>query len=291
MWYIKINPRKTIKFQQIIAKYGERLMLAEERFGIILELLEKQQTVSISQLCEKLGISEATARRDLTALDRQGRLTKVHGGAIALRETVQSGSDEPDFVTKSKLHIDEKERIARYAAAQVNDDDFVFLDAGTTVIRMVEHLTKSRAAFVTTGITCARRLVEMGLRAYVVGGLLKPGTEAIVGGVALEGLQGYHFTKAFLGANGVTVKEGVTTPDTEEARIKAKAVEQAYMTYVLADSSKFGKAAAVTICPMNKVCIITSRLPDEAYRQHAVIKEVEAGSKSEKTSRPAKPNL
>ena len=273
MWYIKVNPRKSIKFQQIIARYGECLMLAEERFGIILELLEKQQTVSISQLCEKLGISEATARRDLTALDRQGRLTKVHGGAVALRETVQSGSDEPDFVTKSKLHIDEKERIARYAAAQVNDDDFVFLDAGTT------------------GITCARRLVEMGLRAYVVGGLLKPGTEAIVGGVALEGLQGYHFTKAFLGANGVTVKEGVTTPDTEEARIKAKAVEQAYMTYVLADSSKFGKAAAVTICPMNKVCIITSRLPDEAYRQHAVIKEVEAGSKSEKTSRPAKPNL
>lgn len=62
MWYIKVNPRKSIKFQQIIARYGECLMLAEERFGIILELLEKQQTVSISQLCEKLGISEATAR-------------------------------------------------------------------------------------------------------------------------------------------------------------------------------------------------------------------------------------
>lgn len=250
-------------------------MLAEKRFGIILELLEKQQTVSISQLCEMMGVSEATARRDLAALDQQGKLTKVHGGAVALRETVRSGSDEPDYLTKSQLHIDEKERIARYAAGQVSDDDFVFLDAGTTVIRMVEHLAKSRATFVTTGITCARRLVEAGLRAYVVGGLLKPGTEAIVGGVALEGLRGYHFTKAFLGANGVTVQEGVTTPDTEEARIKAKAAEQAFMTYVLADSSKFGKASAVTVCPLNKACIITDRLPDKAYRQHAVIKEVD----------------
>lgn len=249
-------------------------MLAEKRFHIILELLEKQKTVSVSQLCETMGVSEATVRRDLVALDQQGKLTKVHGGAIALQETVQSGSDEPDFMTKSRIHIDEKEKIARYAASQINDDDFVFLDAGTTVIRMVDYLTQSKATFVTTGITCARRLVKKGVRAYVIGGLLKPGTEAIVGGVALEALQGYHFTKAFLGANGITVHEGVTTPDTEEARIKARAVEQAYMTYVLADSSKFGKASAVTVCPLKKVCLITDCLPDETYRQHAVVYEV-----------------
>lgn len=250
-------------------------MLAEQRFSIILDLLAKQQSVSVSQLCETMGVSEATVRRDLAALDQQGKLTKVHGGAVALQETVQSGSMEPDFVTKSQLHIGEKERIARYAAAQISDDDFVFLDAGTTVVRMADYLANSKATFVTTGITCARLLVKNGLRAYVLGGLLKLGTEAIVGGVALEALQGYHFTKAFLGANGVTVREGVTTPDTEEARIKAKAAEQAYMTYVLADSSKFGKASAVTVCPLNKVCIITDRLPDETYRQHAVVKEVD----------------
>ena len=85
---------------------------------------------------------------------------------------------------------------------------------------------------------------------------------------------------------------GAAAGNARAAEVEEKDVyKRQYMTYVLADSSKFGKAAAVTICPMNKVCIITSRLPDEAYRQHAVIKEVEAGSKSEKTSRPAKPNL
>ena len=248
-------------------------MLAEERFRIILETIAKKGAVSVTQLCETMDISEATARRDLNTLARQGKLAKVHGGAVAIDR--QFESEEPSVAAKARLQVEEKDRIARYAAAQVHDDDLVFLDAGTTVLRMVEYLGKSKATFVTTGISCARRLVKKGLRAYVIGGLLKPGTEAIVGGAALDAMQNYNFTKAFIGTNGIAKEQGLTTPDTEEACIKAKAVEKAYMTYALADSSKFGKVAAVTICGLDKVCILTDRLPDEAYRQYAVIKEVE----------------
>ena len=86
---------------------------------------------------------------------------------------------------------EEKQRIARYAAAQVNDDDFVFIDAGTTTLLMAEYLTNSKATFVTTGIECARRLVEKGLRVYVPGGLLKPGTQALVGAAALVLAEGF----------------------------------------------------------------------------------------------------
>ena len=104
----------------------------------------------------------------------------------------------------------------------MTDDDLVFLDAGTTTLHMVEYLGASRATFVTNGVACARRLVEKGLRAYVLGGLLKPRTEAVVGGVALEMMANYNFTKAFLGANGISIERGYTTPDTEEACIKGK---------------------------------------------------------------------
>ncbi|HIZ56365.1 MAG TPA: DeoR/GlpR family DNA-binding transcription regulator [Firmicutes bacterium] len=247
-------------------------MFIEERFNIILAEVEKRKAVSVTQLCQATGASEATIRRDLTALAAQGRLSKVHGGAVALDGEFEN--EEKDVSVKEQLYIAEKVRIAQYAAAQIHDEDFVFIDAGTTTIRMVDYLSGSRATFITNGIECARRLVEKGLKSYVVGGLLKPGTQAIVGAAAMESLSRYNLTKAFLGTNGVSVRQGFTTPDAEEAAIKTKAVQQAYMSYMLADSSKFGKVTAVTICPLDQACLITDHIPDSVYRQHTVIKEV-----------------
>ena len=247
-------------------------MLAEERVSAILSLIEQQGAASVAQLCQATGASEATIRRDLTQLHQQGRLNKVHGGAVALRGNFSM--EEPDLTTKAQLHVEEKSAIGRYAAAQINDDDFVFLDAGTTVLAMADHLATSRAGFVTTSIACAKRLSGLGRQVTVVGGQLKLGTEAIIGAEALAFLERYHFTKAFLGANGITVKQGCTTPDPEEAAIKRRAADQAYMTYVLADSSKFGQTAAVTIRPLEKVCVITERIPDESFRDKGIIKEL-----------------
>lgn len=247
-------------------------MLAEERVSAILSLIEQQGAASVAQLCQATGASEATIRRDLTQLHQQGRLNKVHGGAVTLRGNFSM--EEPDLTTKAQLHVEEKSAIGRYAAAQINDDDFVFLDAGTTVLTMADHLAASRAGFVTTSIACAKRLSGLGRQVTVVGGQLKLGTEAIIGAEALAFLERYHFTKAFLGANGITVKQGCTTPDPEEAAIKRRAADQAYMTYVLADSSKFGQTAAVTIRPLEKVCVITERIPDESFRGKGIIKEL-----------------
>ena len=140
---------------------------------------------------------------------------------------------------------------------------------------MAEYLTNSKATFVTTGIECARRLVEKGLRVYVPGGLLKPGTQALVGAAATESIGRYNFTKSFIGTNGIAVRQGYTTPDMEEASIKSLAVERSYLSYVLADSSKFGKVAAVTICPLRDACILTDRMPDEIYLSQTIIKEVD----------------
>lgn len=248
-------------------------MLAEERFDRILALLDQKRTVTVPELCEITGASVATIRRDLGILDGQGRLNKVHGGAVAV--TTEFESTERDVSTKAQLHVEEKERIARYAAHQIQDEDVVFIDAGTTTLRMVEHLAGSKASFVTTGIECARRMVQKGLRVYVMGGRLKAGTEAIVGAAALEAICRYNFTKAFLGANGVTVRQGCTTPDAEEAAVKTAAIRQSYLTYILTDSSKFGKVAAVTICPLDKACILTDHVPDNQYRQYGILKEVD----------------
>mgnify|MGYP002611984196 CR=1 FL=1 len=247
-------------------------MLAEERYTAILNLVNQKQAITVPELTAALGASEATIRRDLNALHRQGRLHKVHGGATAIKQSFIA--DEPDIPTKSSLHVEEKEAIARYAAAQIQDDDVVFLDAGTTTLRMLNYLPACKATFVTNGITLASRMVAMGLKAFIVGGQLKPGTEAVIGGQAAATLSAYNFTKAFLGTNGVSIKQGYTTPDPEEALVKGKAMEQAYMSYVLADASKFGIITAMTFAPLHKACIITNVLPDKSYTQHAIVKEV-----------------
>lgn len=247
-------------------------MLAEQRFEAILQELADNRAASVTRLCELTGASEATIRRDLTTLARQGRLNKVHGGAVMASGAFQG--EEPDIPTKTLLHRDEKDRIAHYAAGLIDNDDVVYLDAGTTTVRMVEYLKGSDATFVTNGIACAQRLMELGLRGYVLGGFLKPGTWAVVGTGALEELSRYNFTKAFLGINGITVRQGFTTPDPEEAAIKTKAAEQAYLTFVVADSSKFELVSAVTVLPLEKATIITEHLPDPSYLEHTVIKEV-----------------
>lgn len=247
-------------------------MLAEERFSVILQLLKEKNTATVGECSEITGASEATVRRDLNLLHRQGKLIKVHGGATIVDNTFVMG--ERDVFTKSRMNVEEKKRIAAYAAQLIEDDDFVFLDAGTTTLYMADYIDTTNAVFVTTGIDHARRLLEKGARVYVIGGQLKAGTEAIMGSHAVEALLRYNFTKAFLGMNGVAVRAGYTTPDPEEAMVKMKAIEQSYMAYVLADSSKFGKVSSVTVAPLGNATIITEQLPDEVYREHTVVKEV-----------------
>ena len=247
-------------------------MLAEVRMEAILAELDREQAVSVAHLCKVTGASEATIRRDLNELARRGKLSKVHGGALPLREEFRA--EEPDMDTKRQLHTPEKMRIARHAAGLITDDDVVYLDAGSTVMHMADHIRAAKATFVTNSVECVQRLPRRGLRAYVLGGVLKPGTLAVIGGEAVEALKRFNFTKAFLGTNGIAMGPGFTTPDPEEAMVKAAAAARARETWVLADSSKFGAVTAATFLPLEGARIVTDRLDDRRYREFTDIKEV-----------------
>lgn len=238
-------------------------MLAEQRARTILQQISQRQTVSVTDLCQLTGASEATIRRDLNTLARQGRLVKVHGGATSLEEE-EFLAREPDLATKQR-YIREKERMARYAAGLVGEDDVVYLDTGTTVLHMADYLKDSKALFVTSSIDLAGMLSAHQRHVYVLGGVLKPGTVDIVGAEALDALRRYNFTKAFLGTSGVSVSQGFTTPDPEAAALKSMAASQAQAIYMLADSSKFGRVTAATILPLEAAQIITDKLPDRKY--------------------------
>ena len=247
-------------------------MLAEQRLRAILQQVSQRQTVSVADLCQLTGASEATIRRDLNALARQGKLVKIHGGATSLEEE-EFLAREPDLATKQR-YAREKERIARYAAGLVSGDDEVFLDTGTTVLHMADHLKDSKALFVTSSIDLAGMLSAHECHVYILGGTLKPGTVDIVGAEALETLRRYNFTKVFLGASGVSVSQGFTTPDPEAAALKSLAASRAQTAYMLVDSSKFGRVTAASILPLGRAGIITDRVPDEKYLDCTEIVEV-----------------
>ena len=247
-------------------------MLTEQRYEVILKLLEEKNSITVAEVKDLLNTSESTVRRDITALHNAGKLVKVFGGAVACDRTVIT--HEPTVEQKAEVNVEAKQLVAAKAAALIQPEDFIYLDAGTTTASMLSYLTEKSATFVTNAVAHAKTLAAAGFRVYLVGGELKGSTEAVVGNQALMNLQSYHFTKGFFGTNGLTRKSGCTTPDANEAAVKAAAMEQCRECYVLCDSSKFDNISSVTFADFYRSTIITDRIPS-GYEDCANIIEVQ----------------
>lgn len=245
-------------------------MLSQKRYDLILDLINERNTVTVAELAKELDTSESTIRRDLTALDQLGKIRKFFGGASKLNE----GFIEDEVSVKEAQMHEEKTAIAKYAATLINDKDFVYIDAGTTTSRLVDFITNKTATYVTNGITHGRKLIHRGLNAYIIGGRIKPTTEAIIGAEGIANLKNLNFSKAFIGANGIDLQAGFSTPDIEEALIKQTAIEKSYTSFVLADHTKFRRVFPITFSELRKCCIITDSLPDNKFSKETIVKEV-----------------
>lgn len=241
-------------------------MLTEKRQEEIVRLVYERESITVAELKEILNTSESTIRRDITSLDREGRLTKVFGGAIALH-TAQIAKKELSMVQKQELQTAEKQEIARYAASLIEPDDCIYLDAGTTTGWMIEYIREANATYVTNALSHAKRLADKGFHVILIGGEPKSATDAIVGGEAVLNLQKYHFSKGFFGVNGVDRTSGFTTPDAREAMVKQAAVKntQSEHRYFLATASKFGEVYAVTFSGFEGGAILTEEPVTEPF--------------------------
>lgn len=247
-------------------------MLTEERYATILKILDEKKAVTVLDLTKLLDSSESTIRRDLTVLHNSGKLYKVYGGATSIDNSYSTG--EEDILTKQTLHTADKLAIAKYAAQLIECNDFVYLDAGTTTDLMLDCLTQTNAVYVTNGISHASKLASKGFKVYIISGLVKSSTAAIVGTESMDSLQRYNFTKGFFGVNGVSTKSGFSTPDATEGSIKAEALSRCKKSYILADASKFNKIAPITFANISCATIITNQLVDKKYRDYTNIIEV-----------------
>lgn len=233
--------------------------MTKQRHERILKLLEERGSITVTEAKDMLGASESTVRRDIAALDEAGMLEKVFGGAVALGKGAVT-TYEYTVAQRFELNREEKQKIAKYAAALIGPDDFVYLDAGTTTAHLLESVEKNGATFVTNAVAHAQRLAARGMKVLLIGGELKASTEAVIGNQALRAIQQFHFTKGFFGANAVTKKCGCTTPDAGEAAVKQTAMEQCRECYVLCDHTKFDLISSVTFAPFYGTVFITDRI-------------------------------
>lgn len=231
---------------------GGTLMLTMERHQLILSLLAEKKTVRLQELSDRTNASDSTIRRDLDALEQQGALKRVHGGASSL----SASREEAPMSEKTGQYHEQKKIIASLAAGTISKKETIFLDAGSTTTLMIPYLDSS-VTVVTNGPEHLPHLAERGITTYVIGGFVKPGTRAIVGANAVENLKQYRFDRCFLGVNGITEEDGLTTPDPEEAAIKKKVLYQSMNRYVLADHSKFGERTFITFAGAEDAILVT----------------------------------
>lgn len=231
--------------------------MTKQRHEMILRLLRERGSITVTEIRNLFDVSESTARRDITVLDKMGKLCKVFGGAV--KAEAQVTALEYTVAQKNDFNREEKNKIAHYAAGLIGANDFVYLDAGTTTAYMIDYLEAAGAVFVTNAVSHAQRLAAKGIKVILIGGELKASTEAVIGNQAMQALQNYHFTLGFFGTNGVDLLSGCTTPDANEALIKQTAMKQTRKSYVLCDHSKFEQVSSVTFAPFVGSNFITDK--------------------------------
>lgn len=225
----------------------------------MLQLLEKSDVVSLDDFCNDLkSVSESTVRRDLKTLEAEGQIILLKGGGARLKK----GSYEVPVNSKSLKNINEKECIARYAASLVKDGESIYLDSGSTVLRMVKYLKNKDITLVTTNAMILSEIQETKLKCFLAGGEINISTASILGTKTNSDLSKMYFDKAFLGANGFSDRAGISTPDIREAEKKQIVRRNSTEVYVLLDSSKSGRNTLCKVFELGEVKIISDKETD-----------------------------
>ncbi len=232
-------------------------MSFQERKKDILRIVDEFESLSVIEISQKLSISPATVRRDLLTLSEEGLLVRTHGGAMKV--------DDQRFISfnaKQTANDSTKQAIGKLAATFVKDDDIIFLDCGSTVFTMCPHLKKiNNLKVITNSLPVVAELMEApGISINLIGGELDKGRKAIHGDAAIQHIDNYHAVKAFIGIDGISVENGLSSHSEKEASITKAFCCNADRAYLLCDSSKIGKDAYIKTGPLSIINYIVTDL-------------------------------
>ncbi|WP_346845325.1 DeoR/GlpR family DNA-binding transcription regulator [uncultured Rothia sp.] len=246
-------------------------MFAEERRAEIAKLVASARRVNGAELARRYEVTMETVRRDLAALEAEGKLRRVHGGAVTVE---QSTSVESSISIRQSLNTPEKQRIAYRAYELLHDADAgaVVLDAGTTIEILADRIAAENFSLksgtdrliITHALHIAVKLAEAeGIVLNLVGGQVRKMTWAAIGAQAAEHFSTIRPDIAFIGVNGLNAEFGLSTPGLNEAIVKTAIVKSARRVVLLCDSAKFGKESLIRFAGLEDVdTLITDQAPE-----------------------------
>jgi len=240
---------------EVEPEHGGTLLPARRRQLILEEL--SSGSAGVVELAQRFSVSEMTVRRDLARLTREGKLTRVHGGAVRDR-------DEPPFAEIAVERRSEKERIGRAAADLVGDGQTIMIDIGTTTLELARHLRDRRLTVITSNLAVVDALMPAPtIELVVIGGVVRRNYKSLVGMLAEESLRSLAADIAFLGASGIRDDLSVMDTTIVEVPIKRAMMAASQRTVLLVDEKKFGMLGSVRICgPEELDRVVTDATPD-----------------------------
>ena len=242
-----------------------------QRRSLIVDAIKRTDILKVSELSQLFGVTMVTIRRDLDILEKNGKLKRIHGGAVSV-----------DPYDKSKLfgsqdHETEliKERIGQAAAELISKSDKIIIDSGSTPLRVVNNisynlLNNGSLTIITNSLpVCHSLRFEKGVNLIILGGLYLADYQLVVGPRTIDHLKTLNADKVFLGTDGLTFSQGVTTANVLEAEVSQEMVKVANQVIVVSDSSKIGQKGLASMVPLTEIhMLITDRnAPDDFVKQ------------------------
>jgi DeoR family transcriptional regulator, aga operon transcriptional repressor len=232
-------------------KKSEKNVYLEERRQTILDLVQDEGRVAVSDLSDRFGVSEVTIRADLKALADQGWLLRTHGGAIPMGYGLQ----ELSLTRRRQQRVAEKARIAAAAAALIDHGEAIFLDSSSTTLAIVDHIKHRRdLTVITNSLVVAQEMLGLpNVTLVMPGGTLHHDTASLIdaGGLAL--LKRYRISTGFFGAHGLTVEDGLTDVSEPEANLKRPLARMCREVIALLDETKWGRAGVASFASVDDI--------------------------------------
>jgi len=240
-------------------------LIPAQRRERIREYLEIHKIVRIADLSEILEASEATIRRDLERLEKQGYLERTHGGAIFSQRI----NLEQDYAQRAQRSPEQKRRIGALAASMIEDGDIVFINSGTTTTEVIRHIPiNASITVITNNLIAALEVGAVDFELILLGGSYQPVSNSVAGRFAVENLRHVYADKTFVGVDGISLKYGCTFPTSAEAEVVHRMMERTRgPLIVVADHTKWGMVSNFEVARIDQIDrLITDRGLDEDAR-------------------------
>jgi DeoR/GlpR family transcriptional regulator of sugar metabolism len=252
------------------SKFAAHRVPAGARHARILEIVDRDGFVSVSEIADNFKVSSMTVRRDLEALETKGMVVRTHGGAVGVGRKEVFDAFEPAFASRRRQNAAAKAAIAREAARLVGPRESIGVDVGTSTLALAEAIAERRDVTVfTNNLYAAAALGRRSCPVHVLGGLVRGPELSVVGSNPRDQIRQFYLSKIFLGVSGVT-EDGFFDYSPEDSEMKRAFIDQTQEVVVLCDSSKFDHRAVSRICALERVAKLVTEAPPPDHLARAL---------------------